>query len=141
MIATYGKIAESIEVAWNKFVDNFKGEMAAQAVGSVMVSYILQAMSMAGPADTVEVGIARLREQDVKFNILDANHRAFMTQVLKDMYEPLCVKDMIILGITPEGRVYITSLHAEGAGNTDTAEVKRILQAIVNTEDEEDLPI
>ncbi len=138
MIITLPKLAEAMKVAFTEFQKNFgKNDDVRLCSGTLVLSYLLQAMSLKTPDETMSDAYQRLKETPPKFDLLNGDHRNLMSKILHDMYAPLGVSDVVILGRTPENKVFITTMH-EGEGvKTDIEQIKLFLQAIANTEDSE----
>lgn len=140
MFVPLAKLAEAIEIAKERFFDVIT-EPTERSSGVLMVSYILQALSLKEPTEGVVIALQRMRQMQITFDLLNQEHRNFLSKVMKDMFGPLGVTDVVILGITGEKKVFITTMHDEHDAKTDISEIKKLLQAIVNTEDAEDFSL
>lgn len=137
MILTMAKLAAAIDVAKNEFAGLWRQSPERLIGGFLMVSYLLQAMSLKTPEETIQQAMERLRQAQHTFDLLNNDDRILLSTIMKDMFGPLGVADVVILGLTPEGRVFITSMH-DHQENRTIEEVKQLLRTAAESKDAEE---
>lgn len=140
MIIPPKKLAEAMDVAINAMV-NHPGDEYLKRGGFLMLSYLLQAMNLKMADETIRQGVDKLRNGEYQFDLLNQEHQQFLGVILKQMYGPLGVVDLVILGISGEGKVFITTMHDDDRGKMEIAQIKLLLQKIIDDPDAEDFSI
>lgn len=141
MVITLQKLAEALDVAKNQFTTDFRENNERLIGGFLMVSYLLQAMNLKKSDETIFDAISRLTEKRPDFDLLNKDDRVLLATILKQMFSPLGIKDVVIIGLAGEGKVFITSLHDEGRSLANVDQVKQLLRAVIDSDDTEDFPI
>jgi hypothetical protein len=141
MILTLPKLAEALDAAGRQFIADFKDKPAGNplASGFLMMSYILQAMDLKTREESMNTAMNRLIEPRPPLDLLVERDRNTLNAILKGMFGPLGVETLIIVGVTGEGRTYITHFtDKEDDKNGTVAQVKELMQAIIDDPDAEE---
>lgn len=141
---TNPQLAAALERARNRIFETGhenewqQGQYVASALS---MTYLLQELGLKTPLEFLWDAVNRLKQPE-HYDLLNEKDREFMALMLQDMYEPLAVNRIIMIGITPEGKAFITQIIKSGDEGWSSDQLKEILIAIGDNENEStDLPL
>lgn len=149
MIVTHAKLAEAMEVASKAFMTGYMGSgddprpvnNEAIAGGFRMMSLLLQSLSLKEHNETLRVAWDRMLAKGNQFDLLSEEHRQIMALIIRQMFEPLAVTNLFIIGVTPERKTFIAGISANQTMSIE--EMQSILKEAMRADmsDIEEFPI
>lgn len=132
------KLAEAIAVAKNQFFEDHKANSDRLTGGFLMASYILQAMGLKTPTESIQQAMERLQQAPARFDLLNEVDRQTLGHILKDMYGQLGVQRIFLIGITGEGKTFINYL---SENPEPVPNLREMLRAIADDDDFEEISL
>ena len=102
------------------------------------LSYLLQALGLKRPEEPFRAAMERLLANEDQYSLLNDSHRQILARMIEEMMEPLGVKDSFIVGISEEGKPFVTSFCDETKQRLDPNQIRDVLRAIADSKEDMD---
>ena len=102
------------------------------------LAYLLQALGLKRPEEPFRAALERLLANEDQYSLLNDSHRQILARMIVEMGEPLGIKDSLLVGISTDGKPFVTTFFDESKERLTGDQIRQVLRAIADSPEEMD---